>query len=137
MQSSEVNKPITDRFMVRGGFDLPEPTADTRVSLFTAIISDNQAVYVNGKRVAVNIKCGAAGQDYALDNKLLRKGRNVFAAIGTPFLCQNLAVGRVEYLSRGSTGISAACRLAAPGLQRPRISDRAVRNTTGQAGAAC
>lgn len=86
-QTSEVNKPVTDRFMVvRGGFELPELTADTRVTLFTASITENQSLYVNGKRIAANIKRGASNQDYVLDHKFLRQGRNVFAAVGTPFV---------------------------------------------------
>jgi beta-galactosidase len=86
-QPAEVNQRITDRFMVvRGSFELAELTADTRVTLFTASISDNQSVYINGKRVAANIKRGAAGQDYVLDHKLLRKGKNIFTAVGAPFL---------------------------------------------------
>lgn len=86
-QASEVNKFITDRFMVvRGSFELPELTADTRVTLFGASITENQSLYINGTRIAANIKRGAAGQDYALDHRHLRKGRNVFTVVGTPFV---------------------------------------------------
>jgi beta-galactosidase len=86
-QTSEVNKPITDRFIVvRGGFDLPELTADTTVTLFGASIAENQSLYVNGGRIAAGIRRGAPNQEYVLDHKLLRKGRNVYAAVGTPFV---------------------------------------------------
>jgi beta-galactosidase len=85
-QASEVNKPVTDRFMVaRGSFALPELTADTRVTLFTASITENQSLYVNGKRIAANIRRGAANQDYVLDHRILRRGKNIFTAVGTPF----------------------------------------------------
>ncbi len=86
-QPSEVNKSITDRFMVvRGSFELPELTADTRVTLYTASISDNQSIYVNGKRVAANIRRGATGQDYVLNHNFLRKGKNIYTAVGVPFV---------------------------------------------------
>lgn len=86
-QTDDVNKPVTDRLIVvRGAFQLPALTEDTRVTLFTASISEDQSVYVNGKRIAGNINRGAKHQEYVLDHRILRKGKNVFAAAGVPFV---------------------------------------------------
>jgi beta-galactosidase len=86
-QTGEVNKPVTDKLIVvRGTFQLPALTPDTRVTVFTASISDDQSVYVNGKQIAANIKRGAQNQEYVLDHKIIKQGRNVFIVVGTPFV---------------------------------------------------
>ncbi|MBN1377824.1 MAG: DUF4982 domain-containing protein [Gammaproteobacteria bacterium] len=86
-QTSEVNKPAGDELIViRGSFLLPVLTRDTKVSLFTASISEHQSVFINGKRIAKNIARGAKNQDYILDPNILKQGNNSFVAVGTPFV---------------------------------------------------
>lgn len=86
-QTEEVNRPVTDRLIVvRGAFQLPELTQDTKVTLFAASVAEDQSVYVNGKRIAAEIERGAAGQEYVLDHAILKEGKNVFAAAGAPFV---------------------------------------------------
>jgi len=86
-QAVEVNTPKTDKLIaVRGSFQLPAIKDDIRVSLFSKSICDNQSIYINGHLVSANIKRNAPNQDYRLEHGFLREGKNVFAAIGTPFV---------------------------------------------------
>ena len=46
----------------------------------------NQAIYVNGRLIAQNIKREAPGQEYKLDHAILRPGENIYAIIGPPLV---------------------------------------------------
>jgi beta-galactosidase len=71
--------------VVRGVFDLPEFTPDIEVSLFTKSITENQSIYVNGHRVAVNVQRGNPNQSYVLEHENIQPGRNVYAVTGKRF----------------------------------------------------
>ncbi|MFZ0034913.1 MAG: beta-galactosidase GalA, partial [Sedimentisphaerales bacterium] len=86
-QAEEVNKPMKDTLIIiRGSFQLPAVTDNTAVTLFTKSICDNQTIYVNGHLVASDIKHNAPNQDYKLDHSILKSGKNIYTAIGTPLV---------------------------------------------------
>jgi beta-galactosidase len=86
-QTDDVSKPKKDTLiLVRGTLDLPVLSSGVRVTLFTKSICENQSVYVNGHLIASNIGRNAPNQDFMLDNRFLTEGKNLFAAVGIPFV---------------------------------------------------
>ena len=86
-QATEVNTPKTDNLIaVRGSFELPAIRDDMKITLFTKSISDNQSIYVNGHLISAGIKRNTPNQNFKLDLGILRKGKNVYAVVGTPFV---------------------------------------------------
>jgi beta-galactosidase len=71
--------------VVRGTFELPEFSDSAEVNLFTQSILENQSVYVNGQLLGANIKRDAANQNFGLNLKLLKPGKNTFAVTGQRF----------------------------------------------------
>jgi beta-galactosidase len=65
---------------------LPAVTDNTAITLLTKSICDNQNIYVNGYLIAADIKRNAPNQDFKLDHNILKAGKNVYTAIGTPFV---------------------------------------------------
>jgi beta-galactosidase len=90
-QATEVNTPKTDNLIaVRGVFQLSAIRDDTKISLFTKSISDNQSVYVNGHLISQGIKRNAPNQNFKLDLGILKEGKNIFVVVGTPFVVKRL-----------------------------------------------
>jgi beta-galactosidase len=86
-QAEEVNKPMKDTLIIiRGSFQLPPITDNAAITLLTKSICNNQSIYVNGHLIASDIKRNAPNQDYKLDHSILKSGKNVYTAIGTPFV---------------------------------------------------
>ncbi len=69
--------------MIRGEFELAELLPGTQVTLYPKSINEVQSIYVNGTLIAKDIPRDSK-QSYVLDTKLLRRGRNVYATVGTP-----------------------------------------------------
>jgi beta-galactosidase len=70
--------------IIRGTFNLPDLNSDTKISLFPKSLGEEQAVYANGQLIVKNVKRNDPVQKYKLDNSILRKGKNVYAIVGTP-----------------------------------------------------
>ncbi len=86
-QAEEVNKPMKDTLIIiRASFQLPAITDNTTITLFTKSICDNQTIYVNGHLIAADIKRNAPNQDFKLAHNILKAGKNIYTAIGTPFV---------------------------------------------------
>jgi beta-galactosidase len=47
-------------------------------------IGEKQSVYINGKPLAENLGRVATGQEFTLDQAMLRPGKNVVAVVATP-----------------------------------------------------
>jgi beta-galactosidase len=81
-------------FVIRGMFNIPGFNSETEVYLFPKSLGEEQAIYLNGKLITEKIKRDDPVQKYKIDNSILRKGKNVYAIIGTPliprFLYDNL-----------------------------------------------
>ncbi len=86
-QTDQVNKPMKDTLIIiRGSFQLPAVTDNTAVTLFTKSICNKQTIYVNGHLIAADIKRNAPNQDFKLAHDILKAGKNVYTAVGTPFV---------------------------------------------------
>jgi len=86
-QTDEVNKPKKDTLMiVRGLFQLPTLRNDIKVILFTKSICENQSIYVNGELLATTIQRNAPNQEFRLDHRILKSGKNVYTVVGVPFV---------------------------------------------------
>ena len=76
--------------VIRGVFELPVLSEGAEVFLWPKSLGQEQAVYVNGSRIAGNIRRGDEVQKFRLDGSILRPGRNVFAVVGTPLVPRTL-----------------------------------------------
>ncbi len=86
-QSTEVNTPDTDKLIaIRGSFQLPVINDDIKITLFNKSICDNQSIYVNGHLVAADINRNDPNQEFKLNKSILRPGKNIYTAVGTPFV---------------------------------------------------
>lgn len=70
---------------VRGEFYLPEFTNNTRITLFSKSILENQSIFFNGHRIATHIIRDDPNQAFLIDQKILKQGRNVIAFVGQRF----------------------------------------------------
>ncbi len=75
--------------VVRGDFEIDEFNDTTTINLFTKSILENQSIFVNGHRIATNIKRDDPNQSFKLEHKILKKGRNVIAFTGQRFRKKN------------------------------------------------
>ncbi len=88
-QQGEYNVETKDALktaVIRGTFNLPDFSDDTEITLWPKSLCEEQAVYVNGHLIAKNIKRDDAVQEYRLDNAILRRGKNIYAVVGTPLV---------------------------------------------------
>ena len=72
--------------IIRGTFNLSELEYDAEIFLWPKSLGEEQAVYVNGHLVAKNIKRNDLVQKYKLVRSFLRKGKNIYAIVGTPLV---------------------------------------------------
>jgi beta-galactosidase len=90
VQTEKVNSPMTDTLIVvRGSFQLPAITDDTRVTLFNKSICNTPSIYINGHLVAKDLNADSISMGFMLDHNILREGRNVYAVTGSPFIKTN------------------------------------------------
>jgi beta-galactosidase len=95
--------------VIRGTFTLPELTDETEVTMWPKSLGEEQAIYVNGHRIAKDIKRDDAVRKYKLDRAVAHKGRNIYAVVGTPlvkrFIYDNLNTdpGTVQVFTRAET----------------------------------
>ncbi len=85
-QPTEYNKEAKSPekvIVIRGVFNLQKFTDDTKITLLSKSLCEEQAVYVNGHRIVQNIKRDASGQKYTLDHAVLRPGKNIYVVVGT------------------------------------------------------
>jgi beta-galactosidase len=71
--------------VVRGTFELPEFTSETKITLFTKSITENMSLYVNGQLIASNIIPNITNQVFIIEHKILKPGKNVYAITGQKF----------------------------------------------------
>jgi beta-galactosidase len=87
VQTEKVNSPMTDTLIViRGSFQLPAITDDTRITLFNKSICDTPSVYINGHLLAKDLNPESIGRGFIIDHAILREGKNVFVVTGSPFI---------------------------------------------------
>jgi beta-galactosidase len=72
--------------VIRGTFRLPDFSKDAEINLYPKSLGEEQTVYVNGHLVAKKIKRNDPVLKYTLDPSVLRKGKNVYAVVGTPLV---------------------------------------------------
>ena len=90
-QATEVNTPKTDNLIaVRGSFQLPAIRDAMKITLFTKSICDNQSIYVNSHLISAGIKRNDPNQNFKLDLGILKEGKNIYAAVGTPLVVRRL-----------------------------------------------
>jgi beta-galactosidase len=71
--------------VVRGEFDLDKFSEDTRITLYSKSLANNQNIYINGELVASNIEREEPVQVFELDHKILKDGKNCYAIVGAAF----------------------------------------------------
>jgi beta-galactosidase len=71
--------------VIRGTFELPEFTSETKITLFTKSITENMSLYVNGQLISSNIIPRVTNQVFIIDHKYLKPGNNVYAITGQKF----------------------------------------------------
>jgi len=64
---------------------LPEFTDNTRITLFSKSILENQSIFINGHKIATHIIRDDPNQTFLIDQKILKQGRNVIAFVGQRF----------------------------------------------------
>jgi beta-galactosidase len=72
--------------VIRGEFELSGSPEGTEFFLWPKSLGQEQAVYVNGNRVAGGIRRYDAVQKFRLDPSMLRPGRNIYAVVGPPLV---------------------------------------------------
>ncbi|HTC19947.1 MAG TPA: hypothetical protein VK859_03810, partial [bacterium] len=72
--------------VVRASFELPQLDDYREVTLFPKSLVDGQAIYVNGHLVTEKMKRDDTGKAFPLPKSILKKGRNVYAVVGTELL---------------------------------------------------
>ena len=82
----EVPKDKPSVRVVRCRFYLSDLDQYSEITLLPKSIVDGQAIYVNGHLIADKIKRDDPGKAYALPKSILRKGRNIYAVVGTELL---------------------------------------------------
>jgi beta-galactosidase len=71
--------------VIRGEFDLPEYSENTEITLWPKILcQEEESIYVNGHLIAEHLKRGDPDHSYKLSHSILRRGKNVYAVVGTP-----------------------------------------------------
>lgn len=88
-QKGEYNVKTNDNSktaIIRGAFNLPNLMDNTEVTLWPKSLGEEQAIYVNGHVIAKNIKRDDAVQEYRLNRTILRKGKNIYAVVGSPLI---------------------------------------------------
>jgi len=71
--------------VIRGEFDLPEYSENTEITLWPKILcQEEESIYVDGHLIAEHLKRGDPDHSYKLSHSILRKGKNVYAVVGTP-----------------------------------------------------
>jgi len=70
--------------VVRGTFELPELADASVAAVFVKSLAEEQAVYVNGRRVLAGMKRDDPSPRVGLDTSILRAGKNVYAVVGPP-----------------------------------------------------
>jgi beta-galactosidase len=86
---SRIAQDTTKIIAIRGMFYLNEIREDAKITLFAKSLCQKQSVYINGYLIAKNVMREQPGQTYLLDHSILRKGKNVYAAIGPPLVMRN------------------------------------------------
>jgi beta-galactosidase len=75
--------------IVRGSFILRDFNEQTIVTYYAKSLAGNQSLYLNGKLLAKDLRRFDPNQVFVLDHNILRKGKNVVAIEGKPFVKQS------------------------------------------------
>jgi len=75
--------------VMRGEFILEDLDDESKISLFSKSILDDQSLYVNGKLICSNIQKNDTTQSFVLDHSILKKGKNEYAVVGQKIKKQN------------------------------------------------
>ncbi|MCX7983998.1 MAG: DUF4982 domain-containing protein [Bacteroidetes bacterium] len=80
--------------VIRGTFTIPTITPKMSVVLWPQILCEEQVIYINGHRIASNLRRGERLNGYTVPLSILWKGENSYTVIGPPliprFLYDNL-----------------------------------------------
>lgn len=77
-------KNLPRAYVYRGSFNLPENYTDATINFFYKNIGREQSIYINGKRIAANLKESETNNGFALDKNILKPGKNLVSIIATP-----------------------------------------------------
>jgi beta-galactosidase len=85
-QGDYIVQPIDSQnvVVIRGEIYLDAAFDRAGISLWPQSLGEVQAVYMNGNLIASNIKRDDPVREYKLENKILRKGKNVYALVVSP-----------------------------------------------------
>jgi beta-galactosidase len=72
--------------VIRASFDLPQLDDYSEITLLPKSLVDGQAIYVNGHLITEKMKRDDTGKAFPLAKSILKKGRNVYAVVGTELL---------------------------------------------------
>ena len=75
--------------VMRGEFILEDLVDESKISLFSKSILEDQSLYVNGKLIRSNIQKNETTQSFVLDHAILKKGKNEYAVVGQKIKKQN------------------------------------------------
>ncbi len=76
--------------VIRGEFDLTDLSDSDEVTLWPKSLGEEENVFVNGNLIAQNIKRDDSVKGYKLNHAILRKGKNIYAIVGTPLVSRYL-----------------------------------------------
>ena len=82
----EVSKDKPANRVIRGHFELSDLNDYSEIILYPKSLAENQSIYVNGQLIAENIKRDEPNQGFPLPKSILKKGRNVYAVVGTELM---------------------------------------------------
>jgi beta-galactosidase len=77
-------KNLAKAYIYRGTFMLPENFSSSRVTLLHLNICAEQNIYINGKKIAENLKVSDSNDGFIIDKSILKPGKNVIVILGTP-----------------------------------------------------
>lgn len=70
----------------RGSFTMPDLKGDETISFFYNSLGREQSIYINGKKIADNLKQNGKGNAFVLTTSDVHAGRNSIAIAATPLL---------------------------------------------------
>ena len=88
-RENRIPQDSSEYVVIRGSFELPAFTSETRITMLTRSIEQVQDVYVNGRLIAKDVERDAPGQTYRLDHSFIHAGKNVYAVVGPPSIKRN------------------------------------------------
>lgn len=77
-------KNLAKAYLYRGSFTLPQNFSSSGVTLFYKNIGLEQSIFINGKRIAANLKQDQTSKGFIIDPAILQPGKNTISILATP-----------------------------------------------------